>query len=167
MTSGLNLGKHMSISHAPPEKRPFQCETCGASFIANSHLNTHKQSHLPKSERKLSKCPHCAKSFTLRSYMESHVRTVHLKEESCVCEVCGKTFGNFRFLQSHHTRIHTDRPTQECPKCGTQVIGIREHMARCQAERVPCTHCGKVIAKHYLRHHICPKTKIKRTSVDA
>uniref|UniRef100_A0A8D8SRH1 Zinc finger protein 26 n=2 Tax=Cacopsylla melanoneura TaxID=428564 RepID=A0A8D8SRH1_9HEMI len=69
----INMFVHMRNIHDQPERRPYMCDICGASFKTTSALHTHQPIHT--GERHL--CPICGRGFTQRGDMRKHVRALH------------------------------------------------------------------------------------------
>jgi len=54
-------------------QRPFICETCGKSYLRDTHLHAHARSHLPEASRPLAcERPNCEKRFWTSQHLQVH-----------------------------------------------------------------------------------------------
>lgn len=54
-------------------QRPFICETCGKSYLRDTHLHVHARSHLPETSRPLAcERPNCKKRFWTSQHLQVH-----------------------------------------------------------------------------------------------
>lgn len=69
------LAKHL-ISHEniPHEKRPFECDICGARFKIKDTLQCHKRTH---TREKRYECPFCNEKFQYWSTKKLHISSYH------------------------------------------------------------------------------------------
>lgn len=53
------------------------CDQCNRSFTRPSHLNRHRLTHLPHSQRRTIQCSHCDRSFSRQDVLLRHLRASH------------------------------------------------------------------------------------------
>lgn len=65
--------------HEPsPTARPkLACDQCNRSFTRPSHLNRHRLTHVPHSQRRTIQCSYCERSFSRQDVLLRHLRASH------------------------------------------------------------------------------------------
>lgn len=79
---------HMA-RHLQPEA--FKCDECGYVVTRPRFLESHKQTHLPESEKQLA-CDLCPKRFSWKGALKVHMISHQPEDERprYVCHLCGK-----------------------------------------------------------------------------
>lgn len=120
---------------------PHQCEFCSKSFVKNSNLMRHRQTHTEKCSKcgavfykRLPLmsvfaasldfvCGHCKTNFQTRELLDKHLYQ-HLTEYQFKCEGCPISFDKKRQLLKHKMKCHPElvpqtkaRKTYECSLC--------------------------------------------------
>lgn len=66
------MKRHIASVHEG--KRPFKCESCGATFTLKEHLKTHSYVHTKDNPHK---CSLCDASFVQKQALSKHLSTIH------------------------------------------------------------------------------------------
>jgi len=66
------LQRHKRFVHS--NRRPYQCLSCGKTFVTNEELKRHERTHA-----KPFVCSRCSKSFARREQLKTHL----LKSDLC------------------------------------------------------------------------------------
>ena len=109
--SGLKV--HMQ-SHGVGSK--IACPVCKKEFDSLGHMNEHKKSHHPASERGDSTCEKCNKVFQHRRNYLQHKETCGKQGERAQCPKCPKNYANRHDLMTHMKK-HTEGKGKQ-PKLG-------------------------------------------------
>ena len=111
--------------------KQFNCNECGASFIAKNHLKRHINAvHL---KLKPHECDQCKISFAQKYDMQKHVDLVHLKMRPFMCDQCKKTFAEKRYFDQHIIE-KCGKMKKKCYKCKDCDASFR--------------------SRHYMKHHV-------------
>lgn len=105
------------------ENKEVQCEICNKS-VQKSQLSHHLRLH----GAKMYTCDLCKQTFNLKNHLIKHVKEVHEKSETSTCDICKKVYSNEKTLKTH-LRLHSLK------------------------DQVPCTVCGKLMARHLIKQH--------------
>uniref|UniRef100_A0A8C6U6B7 C2H2-type domain-containing protein n=1 Tax=Neogobius melanostomus TaxID=47308 RepID=A0A8C6U6B7_9GOBI len=92
-----------------PVYRPFECEICGRTFIANETLISHRRTH---SGTKPFSCSLCGKGFTRRHQLKEHGK-LHLHTAEYRCPECGQKYRKQGALHNHLRKRHGQMVTAE------------------------------------------------------
>lgn len=134
-------------------KRPFDCDTCGATFESYAKLNEHKKSH----GKERYQCDTCGRWFQKRYHLKNHIE-IHKGLKSFECTLCPKRYTNQTNLDRHIRVTHHNEKKHECTECGkcfSQLAILRQHHAVHMTERnFQCDICNKSFKlQNHLRLH--------------
>jgi len=144
------LLQHEQAIHINP--KPIQCDECELRFTDNTHLNIHKQTHIPRDQRiKAFKCDQCTSAFYTESGLKSHIGYVHTNREPIYhCMQCTASFTNEKYLTNHVSRVHDHVEMVECENCKGLYKGksnLRNHQLDCYGNhKYKCSECPKTFA---------------------
>ncbi|KAH9490774.1 hypothetical protein Btru_046964 [Bulinus truncatus] len=152
--------------------RPYECETCHATFKQYAHLSDHVMTKHTK-ERPFV-CDRCAKSFNRKSHLQDHIRLRHTEDKLYHCSECSATFQK-RTDYSDHKRTHGKAPKYQCNMCPRQFRNVTDYERHIRSHtKEKCFECEVChltfgllanAKKHMVKHsedrpfkcEICPK----------
>lgn len=113
--------------------RPFQCDSCGETFLYKCRLDDHLKRHT--NERQY-ECDVCSKSFFTSSNLSKH-KKIHLDKKDLRCVRCDQTFDDDTSLKEHK-KNHKPVRTHVCAFCGKAFVTIfvlRRHLTTCKGKK--------------------------------
>ena len=132
--------------------KPYQCDQpgCSWSFVTQTKLNRHKQSH-SKLKSFVCNVEGCNKMFSTVYNLNAHLK-LHNREYCHKCDKCSDRFQTERELQLHTGQAHKLEmspnlpcPVQQCSKAFFNKTSLDSHI---KTHSVPsnttCNVCGKV-----------------------
>ncbi|XP_015237170.1 PREDICTED: zinc finger protein 121-like [Cyprinodon variegatus] len=151
---GCSYNGSETRSQIETNKKSFQCDICGRSYMNKSTMKRHYRSHTGE---KHFTCTTCGKSFSQNCDLNSHIRT-HTGERPFPCKTCGKSFSKVHNLKAH-IRTHTGERPFPCMTCGKSFSctrSLKDHIRTHTGERpFPCKTCGKGFSRmSSLKYHI-------------
>ncbi|NWY39338.1 GZF1 protein, partial [Sylvia atricapilla] len=118
--------------------RPYQCQSCPASFAHRAAYNSHLRYGTPGNK-----------------YVD-HCRDVHqsLPGKAYRCEVCSKAFASYTSWKEHRACVHSEERRFSCSLCqatfkrkrDVRTHSVQKHEGR--AKRPLCSVCGKILSSH-------------------
>jgi KRAB domain-containing zinc finger protein len=143
-----------TLSHADQ----VQCIYCGK--IMNDKYHLHSHTHDVHAAIRI-KCRFlgCATYFLSQIDSDEHYRLQHQPGESLKRWKCPKC--TYRTTLKHSLLLHIQRihrkATLKCPKCPKTFsvqLNYKAHLRSYHGERCTCEHCGKILQRRSLLHHI-------------
>ncbi|VDK34219.1 unnamed protein product [Taenia asiatica] len=141
------------------EVRPkWKCQQCGKTYICESLLRSHKQSHSPPWNYHF-----CGKAFASKWSVQGHKRT-HKGEKPFVCPTCERSFADLSNLQSHK-QTHLVVKRYHCPHCSatfSRSYLLKRHLEKCSFSKPARAAIRKDYAVGHERTHsgeqpfVCP-----------
>lgn len=139
-------------------------------FTDNTHLNLHKQTHLPEDQRiRTFTCDKCNSTFYNESGLSTHNKLVH-DSNVYPCKHCIASFKCKNYLEKHIKRVHEHVEKVQCENCNRYYKGssnLRIHQLDCYGNHnYVCSECPRTFATisaqkrhleriHDIGTHIC------------
>nr|XP_056722864.1 zinc finger protein 595-like [Euleptes europaea] len=130
--------------------RPYKCTICGKTFAHRYTLALHEGTHT-EGKACPHKCSHCGKGFATKTSLSRHLR-LHVMGRPYQCGVCGKAFAS-RYSLTHHQEIHAQGQAQKCLFCykvfRTSHSLNRHKRIHMETRSYQCPVCGKAFGTKY------------------
>ncbi|KAF8972906.1 hypothetical protein BDZ97DRAFT_1649233 [Flammula alnicola] len=130
-------------------QRPFVCETCGNSYLRETHLHAHARSHLPETSRPfVCERDNCGKRFWTSQHLQVH-HSWHdgAKPYKCNEVNCHEAFAKHHLLRAHVCSEHAPPGTKPyrcehegCTKSFDTNQHLKTHQKTHDGKRYTCVH---------------------------
>ncbi|XP_063545029.1 putative zinc finger protein 66 [Cydia strobilella] len=137
----MGLKMHKKRMHAKSVKpEQYKCETCSATFLSVSALNTHTDTAGEHTD--LRPCEQCGENCASEDALHKHVGEMH-PAETHRCEECNATFASAAAYDLHHRRKHLN---QRYSDAGRQRNTTRKKYPQTHKQgQFVCETCGKLM----------------------
>jgi hypothetical protein len=141
------------------EPKNYSCKKCTLKWSSTESL----RKHYAEAHRTIGEiCKLCGLCLKENS-VSNHMRSTHLKQKECSCDICGKVFSLRTTLRKHILLVHEkDNGTGylKCQYCNyietsKAKMDLHLNMKHTKAISFDCEYCGyKGYSKHLLSRHL-------------
>ena len=145
-TCEKQLLENHQLSHTT--EKPFQCPTCGLSFVTSSARSAHRR----QVHQRHHLCQTCDRAFSTSQKLDRHLRT-HTGVKEFKCDTCKKEFSLEENLKMHYN-VHLGKKNFSCYICQREYFtrsGLNHHLKQVHGNEklVKCSKCDFVGKTRY------------------
>ncbi|XP_030755629.1 uncharacterized protein LOC115881991 isoform X7 [Sitophilus oryzae] len=124
-------------------KKVYRCSMCSYQTPYKSHLNTHKNTHLPPEERQRFACLHCDKTYIQKQALQWHLKYHHT-------DLRAKALKELQIKVYRCSTCSYQTPSKSCLNRHNNI-----HLPPEERQKFACLHCNKTyIQKQALQWHL-------------
>lgn len=119
--------------HKSDEARPFNCDSCSASFKTKNHRTSHFTLVHKKDEESQFACSICDKRFVFQYLLTGHM-IVHSNLRKYSCSFCNLKFKTIQRMKEHCRRDHGEENAYPCQSCDVKLKTLNDLKSHLQDE---------------------------------